>query len=113
MKGSKGRGATLSALIIAVGLLLGLTGLSSAKMDMKKPKTPAKDQQAAYQLYKSKCLGCHVSVADPERPGKTRDDWMVVVKFMNQHFVNLTDDQAEKIIDLLFSLRPGIEKEAG
>ncbi|MBU4576842.1 MAG: hypothetical protein KUA39_18180, partial [Desulfarculus sp.] len=76
-------------------------------------KMAAKEQKAAYDLYQKKCLSCHLSVADPERSGKTRDEWTLVVRYMDKHYVQLTDEEAAKIIDLLYSIRRGLEKEAG
>jgi hypothetical protein len=71
------------------------------------------DYSKAYAVYSQKCMGCHASVADPEKPGKTRDDWHLVVNVMHGYGLNLTADQSELIIDLLYDLRKGMEKEAG
>lgn len=71
------------------------------------------DKAKAYQVYKQKCLGCHDSVADPEKPGRTRDEWHIVVNIMHKQGLNLTDEESEQIIDLLYDIRRGIEKEAG
>lgn len=98
------------ALALAALLLLGLAGLGVAG---SKAKMAAKEQKAAYALYQKKCLSCHLSVADPERSGKTRDEWTLVVRYMDKHYVQLTDEEAAKIIDLLYSIRRGLEKEAG
>ena len=67
----------------------------------------------AYQLYKQKCLGCHDSIADPEKPGQTRDEWHIVVNIMHKHGLDLTDEESEQMIDLLYELRRGLEKDAG
>jgi len=72
-----------------------------------------KNQEQAYQVYRQKCLGCHDSVADPEKPGRTRDEWHIVVNIMHQHGLDLTDEESEQIIDLLYDLRRGLEKDAG
>jgi hypothetical protein len=69
--------------------------------------------EKAYSLYQSKCLGCHMSVADPEKAGRTRDDWHLVVQVMHGYGLDLTDVESEMIIDLLYDLRQGMEKEAG
>jgi len=69
--------------------------------------------EKAFKLYSQKCNGCHVSVADPERPGRTRDDWHIVVNVMHDYGLELTNDESELIIDLLYRLRRGIEREAG
>ena len=67
----------------------------------------------AYMLYQQKCLGCHLSVADPEKPGRTHDGWYLVVKVMHEHGLDLTDAEAQAIVEYLYQLRKGIEKEAG
>lgn len=97
--------------LVACGLVLGAAGLAPAKPG--KRQMAAEEQMAAYQLYQQKCLACHLSVADPERPGKTRDGWTIVVKYMNDHFVSLNDQEAAQIINLLYALRRGLEKEPG
>ncbi|MCF8033205.1 MAG: hypothetical protein K9K66_11710 [Desulfarculaceae bacterium] len=73
----------------------------------------AKAQMAAYKVFKQKCLACHDNIADPERPGKTRDGWTIVVKYMDDHYVNLNDQEAGQIIGLLYAIRKGEEKEPG
>ena len=77
----------------------------------------AKDKSVAHKkafaLYSQKCLACHDSVADPEKPGRTRDDWHLVVNVMHKYGMDLTNDEAEMIIDLLYDLRKGMEREAG
>jgi hypothetical protein len=71
------------------------------------------EHQKAFGVYQQKCLSCHDSVADPEKPGRTRDDWFLVVNIMHDYGLNLTDQEAAAIVDLLYDLRQGIEKEAG
>lgn len=97
--------------LLVCGLVLGAAGLVAAKVG--KAEMAAQEQMAAYKLFNQKCLSCHVSVADPERPGKTRDGWTIVVKYMDDHYVNLSDQEAGKIIDLLYAIRRGEEKEPG
>jgi hypothetical protein len=70
-------------------------------------------QIKAFQVYQQKCLGCHDSVADPEKPGRTRDDWHLIVNIMHDYGLDLTDEQSEQIIDLLYDLRRGLERDAG
>lgn len=106
------------AVVFCLVLVLGLAAFALAMSDdLKKGKktsaAQAQVQMEAYQLYEQKCLGCHVSIADPERPGKTRDGWTVIVKYMDKHYVDLSDAEAQKIIDLLFALRKGLEREPG
>ena len=77
------------------------------------PGTKKLDYSKAYGVFNQKCTGCHASVADPEKPGKTRDDWHLVVNVMHGYGLDLTAEQSEMIIDLLYDLRRGMEKEAG
>lgn len=67
----------------------------------------------SFQIYQKRCLGCHDSVADPEKPGRTRDEWHIVVNLMHGYGLKLTSEEGEAITDLLFDLRRGIEKDAG
>jgi len=71
------------------------------------------DYKKAYKLHNQKCLGCHDSVADPEKTGKTRDDWHLVIEVMHKQGVKLKMAESEMLIDYLYNLRKGIEKEAG
>jgi len=82
---------------------------SSAKSD----KAARASQMAAYKVYQQKCLGCHDSVADPEKPGRTRDEWHLVVNIMHGFGMEITDDEGDMIVDLLYVLRKGIEKDPG
>lgn len=110
MAGWKASGVLLAAMV----LTLAMVGASAGEPEPKKAgKTPAAQQMQAYQVYQAKCLGCHGSVADPERPGRTRDGWTVVVRYMDKHYVNLSDAEANLIIELLYSLRRGMEKDPG
>ncbi|MBW2336760.1 MAG: cytochrome c [Deltaproteobacteria bacterium] len=81
----------------------------------QKSKSAAKreGQIKAFQVYQQKCLGCHDSVADPEKPGRTRDDWHLIINIMHDYGLDLTEEQGEQIIDLLYDLRRGLEREAG
>jgi len=96
--------------LLAMFAVVVLAGWSPAA---GKKAAVAAEQKAAYKLFKKKCLDCHVSVADPERPGKTRDGWMVVIKYMDSHYIKLSPKEADKLVDFLFYLRQGLEKEAG
>jgi mono/diheme cytochrome c family protein len=73
----------------------------------------AEAQMEAYQIYRDNCLACHANVADPERPGRTRDAWTVVVQYMDRHYVDLSQQEAQKVIDLLYALRKGLEGQPG
>jgi hypothetical protein len=94
-----------------LGLCLWLGGNPAAADDKAKKKVL--DQKKAFAIYQQKCLSCHDSVADPEKEGRTRDDWHLVVNVMHGYGMDLTDAEADAITDLLFELRHGIEKEAG
>jgi len=87
--------------------IAGQTAKSTAKSVKKE------GQLKAFQVYQQKCLGCHDSVADPEKPGRTRDDWHLVVNIMHDYGMDLTEEQSDQIVDLLYDLRRGLEKEAG
>jgi hypothetical protein len=102
----------VSALLICFFFLLCGIGMLSGK-SFATPEKKKIEHKRAYELYTKKCLSCHDSVADPEKPGRTRDDWFLVVNVMHGYGFDLTDDDAAMIVDLLYELRPGIEKEAG
>jgi mono/diheme cytochrome c family protein len=100
-------------------LVVGLVLCAAAFMLLLHSPRVAADQkkkvehQKAFAVYQQKCLGCHDSVADPEKPGRTRDDWFLVVNVMHGYGMDLTDPEALAITDLLYDLRKGLEKEAG
>jgi len=71
------------------------------------------DMVQAYSLFNYKCLGCHADVTDPEKKGLTRDEWFIVVNLMKGHGANLTQEESETIVGLLYALRPGLEKDPG
>jgi hypothetical protein len=71
------------------------------------------DHMKAWKIYTAKCLSCHDSVADPEKPGMTRDDWHIIVNVMHGYGLGITDEEGNLITDLLYDLRRGIEREAG
>jgi hypothetical protein len=98
-------------LICAVGVLLVVQNPSVVAAE--KAKAKKMDHLKAYQVYQQKCLGCHVSVANPELPGRTRDDWHLVVNVMHGYGMDLSLEESELIIDLLYDLRKGLEREAG
>jgi len=87
-------------------ILQGMDGMAQA--DQKKL-----NHEQAYKVYTKNCLDCHDSIADPEKPGKTRDEWHIVVNMMHKYGLGLTQEESEQIVDLLYDLRKGIEKEAG
>jgi hypothetical protein len=97
----------------AGGLVFGFLMFGSNSVAMQEDKGKKMNYTKAYALYQQKCLGCHVSIADPEKAGQTRDDWYLVVQRMQNHGLGLTDAESGMIIDLLYNLRMGEEKEPG
>ena len=100
--------ATWLCVFIMLGSLCVLVNQGLAKQSQK-----SMTHEKAFALYAKKCLGCHDSVADPEKPGRTRDDWHLVVNVMHGYGMEMTADEGEIIIDLLYDLRKGMEREAG
>ena len=76
-------------------------------------KDKSSDHKQAFALYTKKCLGCHDSIADPEKQGRTRDDWHLVVNVMHQYGMDMTTEETEMIVDLLYDLRQGMERDPG
>jgi hypothetical protein len=95
------------------GLVFGFLMFGSNSLAWQEDKGKKMDYTKAYGLYQQKCLGCHISVADPEKAGRTRDAWYLVVQKMRKHGLGLTDDESSTITTLLYNLRMGIEKEPG
>ncbi len=101
-------------IIGAAGLVFGFLMLGSNSVAEQGDNHGKKmNYEKAYALYQQKCLECHLSVADPEKPGRTRDDWYLVVQVMHKFGLGLTDAESSTIVDLLYGLRKGMEKEAG
>ena len=98
-------------LLCAMGVLLIVQ--NSNLVAAEKAKSKKMDHMKAYQMYQQKCLGCHDSVADPELPGRTRDDWHLVVNVMHGYGMDLSLEESEIIIDLLYDLRKGLERDPG
>jgi hypothetical protein len=96
-------------LTIACLLFVFAGGSDSLAGDKKNKPDTAK----AYKLYQAKCLSCHSSVADPEKPGRTRDGWFVVVNMMHKQGLKVTPDESATIVDFLYAIRKGLEKEPG
>jgi hypothetical protein len=99
-------------LLLAAAVLLALV-VGPGAVAVEKGGKKVVVQKQAFVLYQKKCLSCHDSVADPEKPGRTRDDWHLVVNVMHGHGLDLTPQEGETIINLLYELRKGLEKEAG
>ena len=108
------RKRVVGTIILAGVVVCGFLIFGSQSVAMQEAKSGKKMMHVqAYTLYQSKCLGCHTSVADPEKAGRTRDDWHLVVQVMHGYGLDLTDAESQMIIDLLYDLRRGMEKEAG
>jgi len=98
-------------LICAISVLLVMQ--SPSVVASEKAKQKSLDRLKAYKVYQEKCQGCHDSVADPEKQGRTRDDWHLVVNVMHGYGLDLSTEESDMIIDLLYDLRKGLEREAG
>ena len=77
------------------------------------PNAIAQAKQAEFAVFKKHCVQCHNSVADPERPGKTRDEWYAVINLMGGHGLTISQEDADMIVDLLYNLRRGMEQTPG
>ena len=102
----------IATIVVCAAFVLGGMGLW-ANQGVAKQAKKSVEHQKAFKLYANKCLGCHDSLADPEKPGRTRDDWHLVVNVMHQYGLDMTEEEADIIIDLLYDLRKGMEREAG
>lgn len=103
------------AIVLGVFFLCSAIGLTCIVLGGRDSyaSTEIKQYKEAYELYKANCLGCHDTVADPEKPGRTRDEWFVVVNVMHDYGLDLTKEQSGMIVDLLYALRKGIERDPG
>lgn len=109
----------LFATLALVGGGLAITTVNSWAMDEAAPKRPAsakavvnpqimaQPKQYEYAVFKKHCTQCHESVADPEKPGKDRDEWYRIINLMGSHGLNINQDEADMIVDLLYTLRRG------
>jgi hypothetical protein len=77
------------------------------------PEAQAQAKQLEFAVFTKHCTQCHNSVADPERPGKTRDEWYAIVNLMQGHGLDIAQEEADMIVDLLFNLRRGMEQTPG
>ncbi len=97
-------------LITLAVITLTANGWAMDKSLMTKKISPLEE---GYALHNNHCLKCHDSVANPEQPGLTRDRWHLVLNLMHKFGLDFSDDDKEKLIDYLFTIRKGMEKEAG
>lgn len=74
-----------------------------------------KNLKDGYALHNQHCLSCHDSVADPEKPGFTSDTWFLILNVMHDKYgmENLSDAEKSKLHDYLYTIRRGMEREAG
>lgn len=105
----------LQILILSTILLFAVSGFA---MDASLGQSAAKNGQRAsleksFQLYQSKCTACHEGVADPDKPGKTCDDWHIVIKLMHDYGLELTEEEETILVDYFFTIRKGVEAQAG
>lgn len=77
------------------------------------PEAEPREKIYEFAVFKKHCTQCHNSVADPERPGKTRDEWYRIVNLMESHGLVIPQADADLIVDLLYNLRRGIEDTPG
>lgn len=75
----------------------------------------AKEIAKGYELHNQHCLSCHDSIADPEKPGFTQDTWFLIINIMHDKYGMKTIPNADKgmLVDYLYTIRKGIEREAG
>ena len=106
-------GLTVIAFLTGGVLMVDSTGIAMQATTTLAKAVKTTDFRKAYDVFNQKCTGCHVSVADPEKPGRTRDDWHIVVNVMHDYGLDLTNEESDMIIDLLYKLRRGMEREAG
>ena len=97
--------------IVTVAVICGLTALFPVGAGAGGKQS---DLQRGYQLSKEKCLGCHDSVANPEAGRKTRDEWLIIITIMHRKFAQkLSAEELDSLIDYFYTIRKGIEKDAG
>ena len=77
------------------------------------PNARAEAKQNEFAVFQKHCIQCHNSVADPERPGKTRDEWYATINLMEGHGLDISQEEADMIVDLLYNLRRGMEQTPG
>ena len=76
--------------------------------------TSTKDQMHGYALNNKYCVSCHDSVADPEKPGFTRDTWHLIINIMHKNGLeSLSTEDNGALVDYFYMIRKGLEREAG
>ncbi|MCF6265470.1 MAG: hypothetical protein L3J57_02860 [Desulfuromusa sp.] len=67
-----------------------------------------------YALNNKYCVSCHDSVADPGKPGFTRDTWHLIINIMHKNGLeNLSAEESGALVDYFYKIRKGLEREAG
>jgi mono/diheme cytochrome c family protein len=93
-------------LIISLCLLVFLVASSYAMS--------ANEQMQGYALNNTHCVSCHDSVADPEKPGFTRDTWHLIINIMHKNGMEkLSDEDKGALVDYFYMIRKGLERSAG
>jgi hypothetical protein len=114
MKGKAiGKSNIVGLILLTIAAAIFLLAANSGVAMQAAKSTKKADHLKAFKVYQQKCLGCHDSIADPEKPGRTRDDWHLVVNVMHEYGMDMNADEKEMVVDLLYNLRKGLEKEAG
>jgi uncharacterized membrane protein len=87
-------------LIISLCLLVFLVASSYAMS--------ANEQMQGYALNNTH------SVADPEKPGFTRDTWHLIINIMHKNGMEkLSDEDKGALVDYFYMIRKGLERSAG
>ena len=121
------RGLSRTGWVLALALALGGAAIAPAAvramdestmgaakaMIVANPDAMVAAKQEEFAVFQKHCVQCHTSVADPERPGKTRDEWYRIINLMEVHGLEISQAEADMIVDLLFNLRRGIEDTPG
>jgi len=74
------------------------------------PNLIAKSMQEAFLIFRKHCVQCHNSVADPEKPGRTRAHWYAIINLMKDHGLEISQKDADIIANHLYNLRPADAK---
>jgi len=99
------------AFVVIICTAIVIAGIKAFAITPTTGHSPQKlAHEKAYKVYRQKCLGCHDSVADPEKPGMSRHDWNLVVNVMHGYGLFMTALEREMVVDLLYNLRKAPEK---
>ncbi len=101
----------LSVFVLSALLAFPLNSFATGEVSAKKPEGASLEK--TYQLYRGKCITCHDGVADPDKGGKTRDEWFIVIRMMHDYGLELTEEETSALVDYFFTIRKGVENQAG